>query len=61
MGMFTVSTIIYILFASGDEQWWNNPNHPNFGRNVENGIKSEKEKKEAEVSAISEKIEMGKC
>lgn len=24
-GVFTVTNIIYVLFASGEEQWWNNP------------------------------------
>ncbi|KAK9693157.1 Major Facilitator Superfamily [Popillia japonica] len=36
LGVFVVTNIVYILFASGEEQWWNRADDPNF-RPVENG------------------------
>lgn len=54
MAVFVVTTIVYVLFADGEEQWWNRPDHPNFGVNVEKGIESDKVKKE--IGANNEMI-----
>ncbi|KRT78187.1 membrane transporter [Oryctes borbonicus] len=37
LGVFVVTNIIYVLFASGEEQWWNRIDDPNFKRGIENG------------------------
>lgn len=43
LGVFVITNIIYIIFGSGEEQWWNTPELPtmttetasesSFGRN----------------------------
>ncbi|XP_022911273.1 putative inorganic phosphate cotransporter [Onthophagus taurus] len=45
LGVFIVTNIVYVLFASGEEQWWNRPDDTNFHKSIENGILREKEKK----------------
>ncbi|KAI4456697.1 solute carrier family 17 [Holotrichia oblita] len=37
LGVFVVTNIVYVIFASGEEQWWNRADDPNFRRPVENG------------------------
>ncbi|KRT78184.1 membrane transporter [Oryctes borbonicus] len=56
MGVFVVTTIVYVLFASGEEQWWNRPDHPNFGVNVEKGIEAEKSEKESKINDETNKF-----
>ncbi|GJQ72216.1 hypothetical protein Trydic_g3307 [Trypoxylus dichotomus] len=56
MGVFVVTTIIYVLFGSGEEQWWNRPDHPNFGINVEKGIEAEKSEKETKMNNETNKF-----
>ncbi|GJQ72217.1 hypothetical protein Trydic_g3308 [Trypoxylus dichotomus] len=47
LGVFVVTNIIYIAFASGEEQWWNRIDDPNFKKGTENGnmepLKEEKD------------------
>ncbi|KAK9693158.1 Major Facilitator Superfamily [Popillia japonica] len=56
MGVFILTTIIYVLFASGQEQWWNRPDHPNFGKNVEKGIDGDKIKTEMQINNEKDKL-----
>lgn len=45
LGVFVVTNIVYVLFASGEEQWWNRVDDDDFRKHVENGdMKTLKEK-----------------
>lgn len=30
LGVFVITNIIYVIFGSGEEQWWNTPDFPSM-------------------------------
>nr|XP_022911240.1 putative inorganic phosphate cotransporter isoform X2 [Onthophagus taurus] len=49
LGVLLTSNVVFVLFGSGEEQWWNNPNHSNFTKTNKNNVEANQSDKNQDL------------